>query len=1028
MSIPHSNCFVSLPTTIVASLSELKPFASLIIIRLFKKAGTSSAAIYVACSGGTTPTQNQIVFHPNHAAALHLRQGDIVTATVAERISNYPRRCVDVAYLRPVSYDQCQTELSTSQPFQLASEQFSALNVTASFLETSVLSQMRLVYENLVVPIQLPAKECIYVRIMSMDTSGDQNWPYALLTASSQLAIEPPPTDPSRTHVKKVLSFFRALSMCRYELQRLSSLFQTHAILPADGSSDVRYAYVSRKDLESSNVAVPVAFICHEAIPKRHIWVPNHVCHALSLTPLTPLLVEEVSAFPHGDIDLFAEPCRLSDGLATFSELKEQRSVYFNSMFLRGLKVHIIAEPMLRADAHIGNFMWDTIGLKKPEHEDQDDIFNEPKNALLDDILCSEELMIAAKKRQMVNGFRSFPDQTMRLLDTKSSNVSSTGEKHRILLPPLLEDKKSAVKSLKSLSQSSKKIVHEVMKQARQHFRRGRTDRDYPLSITVEGALGTGKTHVCSAIASMLQDLALVRTVWVRCKLHFKDTTDVSITRIRSAFRGAVDGGPGLIVLDDIDRWIEIKQDIEKDKSEYSLKDIRGKRICVALERELRKKRAHPILVLFSCRDFKQLNKIIRCPGLIHSVLSISLPQKSDRALLIWYGLKQFGALDIHDGDQGEALKQQILDNLASLTDGFAPHDIRVALYRMQLKTKEKALPETILKSVADRLEAILKNMVPVNRIGIKITKVDPIEELSWKKIGGLSRAKRQLWEALQLPALHPDVFVDAPLRLPHGILLFGPPGCGKTMLAKTAALESNMRCIVVRGPELLSKYVGESEAEVRRAFDKAAQAAPCVLLFDEFDALAPRRGGYGTGVSDRVVNTFLACMDGADRLAEGVYVLATTSRPEVIDPALLRPGRLDKWIYLDVPATANVRLDILKCLYLNYFSKSNDAGAILELVAKKTDGYTGADLGSIINDAHMSVIRKGGSPDGTVDLEAIHAALLESLSESRPSLSRARRHAYERVMARFSACGEHGLHGGSFGELVPSRALVALK
>ncbi|KAI0566756.1 Peroxisome biogenesis factor 1 [Gracilaria domingensis] len=1027
----RSNCFVSLPSTVVASLSELTPFAPLLIIRLIPKNKKDREPIYVACSGGTTQSQDQIALHPHHATTLHLKQGDVVTATVAERISNYPRRCVDVAFLRPVSYDQCQAKPSTSQPFQLASQHFSTLNVTANFLETSVLSQVRLVYENLVVPIQLPAKECIYVRVKRMDTTGDQNCPYALLTPSSQLSVEPPPINPLRSRVKQVFGFFRALCRCKSELQAISPLFRSHAILPADGSPDVRYAYISRKDVENNNNAVPVAFICHEAIPKAHIWIPTHVCHALSITPLVPVLVEEVAAFQRGQIDLFAEPSNFSNGLVTFSELKTQSGVYFDSMLLRGLKVRIAGERTLSASKDQTAFLWDIIDLKKSEHEDEDEIFEDSENAILEDVVSSEDRIAAASKRQMVNGFCGFPEQTVCLIESSSRDVPSTRERNGRLFLRLSEKDETSLRALKSLTASSKQLVHELMKHARSVFSMQQTEPASPSSVAIQGAIGAGKTYVCSTVAWLLQDLALVRTVWVRCKVHSKDAPEVSISRIRAAFRGAIDGGPGLIVLDDVDSWIQVSKDSADEKTQSRLRNTRGTRICVALERELRRKLSKPVLVLMSCKDFKQLNKTIRSPGLIHSIRNVQLPDKLDRILLFRFGLKRCMESSVNDSLCGKDFNEETLENLATVSDGFSPRDIKVSLSRAQLQAKAHSASNENA-GVLDSLNLVLKTMIPVNRIGIKFTKPSPRDELSWQIIGGLSRAKQQLWEALQLPTLHPDVFKDVPLRLPHGILLFGPPGCGKTMLAKTAAFESKMRCIVVRGPELLSKYVGESEAEVRHAFDRAGQAAPCVLLFDEFDALAPRRGGYGTGVSDRVVNTLLACLDGAERLSEGVYILATTSRPEVIDPALLRPGRLDKWIYLDVPSTPDERLDILRKLYINYFEDFNGTDAILEQVARKTDGYTGADLGSIINDAYMFMQRSKATADGTIDREATCTYLEQAFSESRPSLSRRQRNAYQRVMARFTAHDDYEPNGGAASDLEatqnPLRSMVALK
>ena len=180
-------------------------------------------------------------------------------------------------------------------------------------------------------------------------------------------------------------------------------------------------------------------------------------------------------------------------------------------------------------------------------------------------------------------------------------------------------------------------------------------------------------------------------------------------------------------------------------------------------------------------------------------------------------------------------------------------------------------------------------------------------------RVGGLASVKAQLDEALALPSRAPDVFASAPLRLRTGCLLYGPPGCGKTLVALQAIKEAGVRCVAVKGPELLNKYIGQSEARVRDVFRRASACAPCAVFFDEFDAIAPRRGKDSTGVTDRVVNQFLTELDGVESLA-GVVVIAATSRPDMIDPALLRPGRLDRTVACPFP-NRDERRDILKVL-----------------------------------------------------------------------------------------------------------------
>ena len=314
-------------------------------------------------------------------------------------------------------------------------------------------------------------------------------------------------------------------------------------------------------------------------------------------------------------------------------------------------------------------------------------------------------------------------------------------------------------------------------------------------------------------------------------------------------------------------------------------------------------------------------------------------------------------------------------------------------------------------------------------------------------RVGGLASVKAQLDEALALPSRAPEVFASAPLRLRTGCLLYGPPGCGKTLVALQAIKEAGVRCVAVKGPELLNKYIGQSEARVRDVFRRASACAPCAVFFDEFDAIAPRRGKDSTGVTDRVVNQFLTELDGVESLA-GVVVIAATSRPDMIDPALLRPGRLDRTVACPFP-NRDERRDILKVLVapdairrwraarssrsdrpegdadeardrdLESAVADETARLGLDAVAAKTEGFTGADLRALVSDAKLAAIKRADAENASASATPSSSAALalataddvaRALADARPSVPARERRRLDAIYAAF----EGGRAGGA--------------
>jgi len=230
------------------------------------------------------------------------------------------------------------------------------------------------------------------------------------------------------------------------------------------------------------------------------------------------------------------------------------------------------------------------------------------------------------------------------------------------------------------------------------------------------------------------------------------------------------------------------------------------------------------------------------------------------------------------------------------------------------------------------------------------------VPTIHWDDIGGLEEVKQELREAVEWPLKRPEIFRRMGIKPPKGILLFGPPGCGKTMLARAVATESSANFISIKGPEVFSKWVGESEKAIREVFRKGRMAAPAIIFFDEIDSLVPKRGlGFSdSGVSERVISQLLTEMDGIETL-ENVVVIAATNRPDIIDPAILRPGRFDRLIYVPEP-DEKARLEIFK-IYTKNMPLAEDVD--LAELAKRTKHYSGADIEAVCREAAFFALRR---------------------------------------------------------------------
>lgn len=454
--------------------------------------------------------------------------------------------------------------------------------------------------------------------------------------------------------------------------------------------------------------------------------------------------------------------------------------------------------------------------------------------------------------------------------------------------------------------------------------------------IMLHGPSGCGKTLMMQHAGERLRQRGFF-VKFVSCEAIMNESFD----QLRNNFTKWIDEAvwyePTVLILDNLDKIVPA----EIEHADSSLSNQLTEFINSHIQRVNSQKKTS-ISLLVSGISKESFNKGLSLSHLIEEYIQLGPPQKLARSeILSEYLVKHLGC----------SVEFDFMDIVLE-TEGYLPNDLKVlcdrvfyeCLHQRQMNECQD-LTLTVTKSI---FEKAISGYQPTNLRGVKLQK----STTKWEDIGGLTEAKNILLETLEWPTRYSPIFLNCPLRLRSGILLYGFPGCGKTLLASAIAGQSGLNFISIKGPEILNKYIGASEQSVRELFDRAQAAKPCILFFDEFDSIAPKRGHDSTGVTDRVVNQMLTQMDGAEGL-DGVYVLAATSRPDLIDSALLRPGRLDKSIVCGMP-NFHDRLDILRrmCLKMEL-----DEDVNLEEVARNTTGFSGADMQGLGYNAYLKAV-----------------------------------------------------------------------
>jgi peroxin-1 len=465
---------------------------------------------------------------------------------------------------------------------------------------------------------------------------------------------------------------------------------------------------------------------------------------------------------------------------------------------------------------------------------------------------------------------------------------------------------------------------------------------------------------------------------------------------VAAAF-GAYKGGRALVILDDLDKLCPAEAELQVGNENGRSRQV-SELLCSMTKRYCG--RSSGVVLLATASGRASLNNLFIRIHALKEIVELKAPDKGAR-LKILESLASGGAASkaLIDSYSADGLFAGALENrsssatlkstaeksglvigkavdflqLAGKTDGYVPGDLLLWISRAKseaLIRRLNTLPPPSGKDIRVMMETqdfmrALDGFTPASLRNVKLHSTST----TFAMVGGLEAVRKTLLETLLYPTKYARIFAQCPLRLRSGLLLYGYPGCGKTLLASAVAGESGLNFISVKGPELLNKYIGASEQSVRELFERAQAARPAVLFFDEFDSLAPKRGHDSTGVTDRVVNQLLTQLDGAEGLT-GVYVLAATSRPDLIDPALLRPGRLDKSLLCDLPTLAD-RLDILRVVGSRVAMADDVRQEGLQEVARRTEGYSGADLQAVVYNAQLEAIHR--SLDGQDRLDGQH-------------------------------------------------------
>ncbi|KAG1947094.1 peroxisome biogenesis factor 1 [Pimephales promelas] len=692
---------------------------------------------------------------------------------------------------------------------------------------------------------------------------------------------------------------------------------------------------------ECKENAVVVRMLCHnvkrlqedqkfhkcEEIYSGKVWIPRVLQRHLKIEPHSAVRIQPLKSLPRVAEAVMVRPLL---PLAESEKEEDIQSAFLNWLHAQSHqpltcltgRTNVILLPCAEGKEEF------VLTVLKPEQQQDDEMF-----------FLSSSLL---KKTDV---------QIVR--EPQYSDHSGAGDDNEDLGFPSL----SSLGGVEDISRSAfEHISHALMggSLSRELVSTGRGLRSGALLIT--GAKGSGKSSLSRALCRKASEELDVHIQVVDCKTLKGKRADKIRQRLEEVFEQAVWRQPSAVLLDDLDH---VTGAATSPEHEHGPEAVLRQHIAQSLrdlvdEMVVRSSLIALMVTAQSEHSLHQTLTAVQGSHFFQSFCKIQTPDQAQRVEILRSLIVKKNFLDCPITLD--------LDSVAKETEGFMPQDLNLLLKRAihanTLHSRNNGVSEDL--SYKDFRQA-LQGFTPPSLWGAQL---QAPTGAGMECIGGLHQARQLLMDIILLPAKYPLLFSSLPMRQCSGVLLFGAPGTGKTLLAGAVAKESGMNFISIKGPELLSKYIGASEQAVRDVFQRAQQAKPCILFFDEFDSLAPRRGHDNTGVTDRVVNQLLTQLDGVEGLT-GVYVLAATSRPDLIDPALLRPGRLDKSLYCP-PPDREARLEILRALT---HSVPLAADVDLEQIAVATELFTGADLKALLYNAQLEAIHSSLGPNLLHDL-----------------------------------------------------------